>query len=599
MINSLRDYISASMQDCMGLEGSRLSQARRDLKRRFLGMPYEADDERRERGLSTYVDRTVLETVEWAKPGLFRLFSENEILRFEPRSPEQEQAALDAAKYINHLIFYKNIFSIVYNVLSDGLYQRIGWCLVHAPVSRQRRVRRFAGLSREEARALLCGPDLSRPDVEVRVSRRAGKEDGLFDIYVRNTLESQEIRIDPVPSEQVIISADARDVESARFVAHWQVRTASDLRREGWSEELIASLPRFDSGRAMPETRTGRAVNHEGGSSGAGGVGLSGVRGGRAPSDSEFKVYEAWFDFDIDGDGIAEKVKAVYAGDGPDCVLMGWEEWPMYRPPLFAACSVPLPHQAVGLCLADLVSDVQDLRTEVTRQFLDNLALANQGELVVNEGSLEGSVEFDSLLARGVGAVHRIKGDASITPLPAAASTAEALNGIQMCEGLAERRTGISSRVQRLDAASLPHTATAASIIEEAASQRLELVARVFCETFFKPLGRYLLHLVHFVRDMDVEMKLFGRPMALDIRGWDPDMNIAAAAAINGASRSRSVEMYEKILGLQYKFVKEMGEKSPVRLSHLVHTCHKMAEAAGLEAPERFFGRVEAEGRAR
>jgi hypothetical protein len=32
---------------------------------------------------------------------------------------------------------------------------------------------------------------------------------------------------------------------------------------------------------------------------------------------------------------------------------------------------------------------------------------------------------------------------------------------------------------------------------------------------------------------------------------------------------------------------------SPVKLSHIVHTCHKMAEAAGLEAPERFFGSEE------
>ena len=599
MQNAMRAFIAASLQDCMGAEGSPLSQARVALKRRYLGYGYEADAERRERGLSTYVDRTVMETVEWAKPSLMRIFSNTELLRFEPRSPGQEQAAEDASAYINHLIFNKNIFRIVHDVLTDGLYQRLGWCLVHAPARRVRRMRRLSGLSREEVLALMCDPRLA-PEApgapEVSVERR-GEESGqggeqgggpLFDVTIRRFVDSREICLDPVPSEQVLISGDAQDVEHARFIAFWQIRTASDLRREGWPESLIASLPACDSGRSMPETETGRAVNASGLDSAA--------REGRTPSvgavppGREFKIYEAWFDFDANGDGVAEKIKAQFAGEAYNCVLMGWEEWPMYRPPLFSACSVPLPHQVGGLCVADLVSDLQDLRTEVTRQYLDNLALSNQGELVVNEGRLDGSVEFDSLLARGVGAVHRIKGDASITPLPVSTSSADALSGLQMCEGLAERRTGISSRTQSLGEAALPHTATGASIVEEAVNQRMELVARVYSETFFKPLGRYLLHLLYACRDKGLELRLFGRPMAFDLHSWDPDMDIACCAAMSGASRQKQVLTYSKILELQYKMLKELGSASPVGLAHVVHTCHKLAEASGLEAPERFFG---------
>jgi len=600
MRNELRAHIVSALQDCMGAEGTPLSQARAALKRRYLGHGYEADAERRERGLSTYVDRTVMETIEWAKPCLMRIFSNTELLRFEPRSPGQEQAAEDASAYINHLIFNKNIFRLVHDVLTDGLYQRLGWCLVHAPLVRSRRMRRLSGLSREEVLALLCDPKLA-PDApgapEVRVTRRR-RDDSIssgntsaspvYDVLIRRNVESREIRLDPVPSEQVLISGDAQDVEHARFIAFWQIRTASDLRKDGWPETLIASLPPFESGRVMPETEAGRAVNHT--------AGGSALREGRAPQfgavppGREFKIFEAWFDFDIDGDGVAEKVKAVFAGEGPNLAVMGWEEWPMYRPPLFSACSVPLPHPVGGLCVADLVSDVQDLRTEVTRQYLDNLALANQGELVVNEGRLDGSVEFDSLLARGVGAVHRIKGDASITPLPVSTSSADALSGLQMCEGLAERRTGISSRTQSLGEAALPHTATGASIIEEAVNQRMELVARVYAETFFKPLGRYLLHLLYACRDKGLELRLFGRPMAFDLHSWDPDMDIACCAAMSGASRQKQVATYSKILELQYKMLKELGEASPVSLAHVVHTCHKLAEASGLEAPERFFG---------
>jgi hypothetical protein len=290
---------------------------------------------------------------------------------------------------------------------------------------------------------------------------------------------------------------------------------------------------------------------------------------------------------------VTEKVKATWCGENERCVVLDWEEWPLYRAPLFAACSVPLPHQVVGLSLADLVKDLQTLRTEMTRQYLDCLALSNQGELVVNEGSFAGNVELDSLLARGVGAVHRIKGDATITPLPVASSSAEALQGLEMSKDLIERRTGISSRTQSLKADTLQNTATGASIMEEAINQRLELIARVYAETFFKPLGRYLLHLVHCYHDKAIQLRLKGRFMEFDPRTWDPDMDISVAVGLGTGNRSKLVGAYGQILQIQQAFMTQLGPNSPVKLSNLVYTCHKLAEAAGLEAPERFFGTEE------
>jgi hypothetical protein len=252
-----------------------------------------------------------------------------------------------------------------------------------------------------------------------------------------------------------------------------------------------------------------------------------------------------------------------------------------------------MPHQVVGLCLADLVRDLQTLRTEMTRQYLDGLALGNQGEIVVNEGQ-SGSVEYDSLLARGVGSVHRIKGDASITALPVASNIADALQGLEMSKDIIERRTGVSSRTQSLKADALQNTATGAAIMEEAVNQRLELVARVYAETFFKPLGRYLLHLLHCYHDKQIQLRLKDRFMEFNPQDWDPDMDISVAVGLGTGNRSKLLGAYAQILQIQQTMLAQLGPQiSPVKLSHIVHTCHKMAEAAGLEAPERFFGSEE------
>ena len=579
----IRRVIVRETEACMGVEGSKLSGARTTLKKRYLGYGYTVDDDRENKGLSTYVDRTVMETVEWAKPGLMRVFCGDEIIRFEPKTPAQEQAAADATLYVNQVVFGRRMFSLVHDVLADGLYQRVGWCIAHCPEQKERQVRQYAGLSEQEALALLMDDEL---DMEtpgaVDVRRRLTPQGAAYDVTVHGTVVTRDICLDAVPSENVIISADAGDVETARFIAHWQIKTASDLRREGYSQAVINSLPPLDEADSMPETKVGRHINDENGDDGD----------GRSRATREYRVYEAWFDFDLNGDGIAEKVKATYCGEAESCRVLRVEEWPLYRAPLFAACSVPMPHQAVGLCLADLVADVQDVRTEMTRQYLDCLALSNQAELVVNEG-MSGSVEYDSLLARGVGAVHRIRGDAQITPLPVSTSSGDALAGLQMSADLIERRTGISSRTQSLQADTLQNTATGASIMEEAINQRLELIARVYAETFFKPLGRYILHLLHRYQDKAVQLRLKGRFMAFDPRMWDPDMDIAVAVGLGTGNRGKLLAAYQQILQIQQGFISQLGKNSPVRLAHVIYTCHKMAEAAGLESPERFFGTEE------
>ena len=578
----VRRTIVREMERCMGREGSKLSGAREQLKRRYLGHGYGVDEERGERGFSTYVDRTVMETVEWAKPGLMRVFCNDEIIRFDPRTPAEEQAAEDATLYVNQVVFGRNMFRLVHDVLADGLYQRAGWCVAHCPEREETLLQQYAGLSEQEAVALLADPSLEGEEAgEPRVESRVTPQGLRYDISLRRRVKRREIRIDPVPSENVILSADAQDVESARFIACWERKTASDLRREGYGRELIESLPAMDEGEIMPETGVGREVNDE-----------NGMSAGEREGERAYKVYEAWLDFDLNGDNVAEKVKVTFCGEAESCRVLRVEEWPLYRAPLFSACSVPLPHQAVGLCLADLVADVQDLRTEMTRQYLDCLALGNQGELVVNEG-MSGSVEYDSLLARGVGAVHRVKGDASITPLPVATSSGEALQGLEMSSGLIERRTGISSRTQSLQADALQNTATGAVIMEEAVNQRLELIARVYAETFFKPLGRYILHLLNRYHDKAVQIRLKGRFMAFDPRKWDPDMDISVAVGLGTGNRNKLLAAYQQILQIQQSFISQMGKHSPVRLANVIYTCHKMAEAAGLEAPERFFGTEE------
>ena len=585
----VRGIIMRESEHAIGRAGGKLSMERDKLKKRYLGYGYSVDDDREERALSTYVDRSVMETVEWAMPGLMRVFAGgDEIIRFDPRTPQQEQAAADATLYVNQVVFGRNIFQLIHDTLKDGLYQRVGWCLAHAPRVEKPRVDQYAGLNEMQAQALIT--ELETKDVrDVEVTQYVSDEGmPLFDVTARTVTVSHEIKLDPVPSENVLISQDAADVEHARFIAHWEIRSASELLKEGYSREMLDSLPRYNSADEPEEKIVAENVNADSTE--------STDDSSATEENRKYRIYEAWLDVDVNGDGLAEKVKATYCGDGDDAVtVMKVEEWPLYRAPLFAACSVPLPHQVVGLCLADFVSDVQDLRTDLTRQYLDALALGNSGEIVVDLGQngATGWVDMDSLLARGPGAVHRVKGGASIQPLSVPTNAAQAVQGIELSESLIEKRTGVTSRTQSLKADTLQNTATGAAIMEEAINQRLEMIARVYAENFFKPLGRFVLHLLHKYQDQAIQLRLKGKFMQFDPRAWDPDMDISVAVGLGTGNRQKMLETYKGILQIQQAFIANLGANSPVRLKNVIYTCHKMCEAAGLEAPERFFGTEE------
>ncbi len=308
----LRKAVGREVSHCIGRDGGKLSGDRVNLKKRYLGNGYSDDDERSERGLSTYVDRTVLETVEWAKPSLMRVFCNDEIIRFDPRSPEQEQAAADATLYVNQVVFGRSMFALVHDVLADGLYQRVGWCLAHCPARTERRMSQYKGLTQQEATALLSDPSIGQAEGDVLVERQQTPYGDLYDVTLHQDVKIREVRLDPIPSEHVLISSDARDVESARFVACWTVKTASDLLKEGYAKELIDDLPSMDDEDEMPETAAGREVNDDGTDSHDGSRGAT----------REFRIYEAWLDFDINGDGIAEKVKVTYCGEDSACKIL-------------------------------------------------------------------------------------------------------------------------------------------------------------------------------------------------------------------------------------------------------------------------------------
>lgn len=588
----LRKSISAQAPLCLGQEGGKLSNDRTRLKALYLGQPYKADKELSADGWSTYIDRTVMETVEWCKPSLFRIFGAgDELIRFDAIGKDDEQAAQDATDWVNS-IFGRNAFTLVHHSLTDGLYQRLGWAKAWYEKTEKVDVDEREGLLEEEALAAVLDSGVPMEDVEVSKrladdSKPAGPDNPeVFDLTIRRRHEIREIRIEPVPSENVLFLQDARDIEKCRLTIHWEDRTVSELLEEGHDEDLVKDLPSISASKSvdMPEKDIGRSVNSESPN--------GDPDAGDDNSTRLVRIFEAYTYADINGDGRAEMVKVVYGGELGDAKILSWEEWPLGRPPLFPVASVPLPHSIAGLCVADLVEDLQSLKSELTRYGLDNLYLNNQGEIVINK-SAGGSYNLDQLLARRAGGVYETEGPVQVTPLAVANTGTESLAWLEKASEAQRTRTGIDSNSAGVNADALQGTATGAEIQEEIQNLRVELIARIYAETFFKPLGRYILRLATKYQDKPLQMKVKGRYLDLDPKTFNLDWDVRPAVGLGTGNRSKLAGTYAEILSIQREIMAALKDKSPIGMRHVIYTCHKLAEARGLESPERFFGSLE------
>ncbi len=79
-------------------------------------------------GRSRAVSTDVADTVEGLMPSLMDIFAgSDEVVRFEPVGPEDEEAAQQETDYVNHVFMQQNPgFMVLYSFIKDALLQKVG-----------------------------------------------------------------------------------------------------------------------------------------------------------------------------------------------------------------------------------------------------------------------------------------------------------------------------------------------------------------------------------------------------------------------------------------------------------------------------------------
>src|ERR1700754_5341589 len=126
-IADLKSMLAAEKVNALAaLSAAELSQERAD------AMDYYLDDMRKDmpaqEGRSRAVSTDVADTIEGLMPSLMDIFAgSDEVVRFEPVGPEDEEAAQQETDYVNHVFMQQNPgFMGIYLFIKDALLSKVG-----------------------------------------------------------------------------------------------------------------------------------------------------------------------------------------------------------------------------------------------------------------------------------------------------------------------------------------------------------------------------------------------------------------------------------------------------------------------------------------
>jgi len=572
--------ISAELKDAVGQDGDELSAARAEALSYYHGKPLGTERS----GHSTLVARNVLEVVEWVLPALARIFlASDRIAIVEPTKPgeAEAQAAETATEYITQIWYRDNDgFSLLLDFIKDGLLAKIGWIKRWWQEKVTQETESYTGLTPIEYQAKYA--ELSaKGQVEVLESREYTDPalGALHDCTLQITTEDSRVVLEGVPPEEIVFSPRCKRGYMP-FVCHKRARTFSDLLQDGYDEDSIRECL-GEGGALSPDEALQRQTPP---------AGLF-----DDPVDESMKtVYceESYLLMDYNQDGIAELCKVMTVNDATR-VLLRRDGKPDIEAvdeiPLVWWTPVPMPHTlSSSLSMADLVMDLQRIKTALLRQMLDNIYLTNNPRIIVGDNASNENTQHDILHSQP-GGIIRARDPAGIVPhiTPFVAGSAFPL--VEYLDQTMEVRSGVARHNQGLNPDDLNKTATGVSLIQAAASQRCELIARILGRSV-QELVRGILGLVRRHQQQARVVMVTGKPLTMDPSLWREELDVSVNVGLGTGSRDKITQDLMAILQLQNGIVQLQGGPSgPLVYPKNVFDALERLTEIGMGFKESFF----------
>jgi hypothetical protein len=541
----------------------------------YLGLPNGSEVEGRSQVTST----DVADTIEWIMPQVMKSFTQNnEVVIFDPTSEGDEEQAEMESEYVYDVLMKKNKgFIVLHQFVKDALMQRNGLLKVYYVEEETVETKDFTGLNVEQLNMIVADDSIELLElsegIDTEMSMQAQREIKYFNIKVKITKTKQKIQIDPVPPEEFRINSfhNSIDTSEARFTAHVLTKTVSDLRKLGIPDKTLAEM---NEGSEFIDKLYRFSMQDEDSS-----ISYESVD----ESQRLVEVSECYMQMDIDGSGISQLVKVLVAGGDTPTHVLSIET--IDSMPWISTTAFLMSHKYQGLSVYDRIKEIQDQKTALWRNMLDNVYLQNNQRNEV----LEGSVNMDDLLVSRPGGVIRVKRSGAVRPLPTPQMGQDAYNMMEYLDRVRAGRSGVDP----------DGTATPSNIGDRVGSEGVErlmnakeelvgLIIRVIAETGLKPL-------CYKIRDLSVahvdavsDFKFRGQWQQINPAAWGERTSCTVRVGTGTGNHGSQVGALQQVMDIQERVLQNPSQNI-VNQKKVFDAIDDFCKFSGLNGAIRYF----------
>jgi hypothetical protein len=582
--SQVKAILDAHIRNSMGYIGGELSDQRSRAMDYYLSEPFGDEAE----GRSKVVSSDVMDTIEWIMPSMMRTFTAtDDAVRFDAQNEDDTKAAEQETDYVNHVFYKENKgFLVLYTWIKDALLQKNGIVKSFWEESKEETREEYVNLTDDQFMSLMQDEELKAIEYaenpQTQIDPQTGKP-VLFtthDVVFKRTKIKGQAKIINIAPEDFFISKGhpSIDIKDVPFCAHRAKKTASELLEMGVSQDVIDKLPssqEVDSEEKIKRNQLDDEFtdfNQE----------------SADKSVREITIYECYIRMDYDGDGIAELRKITKAGEqiidkeGPGGVEVD-------AIPFTAITPVILCHKFFGLSVADLVMDLQKIKSTIWRQMLDNMYLSNNGRNAINKNL----VNIDDLLTSRPGGIVRVDGDPStaIVPLVTQPLNPTSYQMIEYIDRVREGRTGVSQAAMGLNDNLLNNNKGDPTVarVMTAAEQRVELIARIFAETGIKSLFLRLHELLMKHQDQEKIVQLRNEWIPIRPQEWRTRTDMTVNVALGNGERQQAMQSMMMILNMYKDIIASGGLDVLVTLPNIYRAAIDTVKLSGIKNPSVYF----------
>lgn len=246
-----------------------------------------------------------------------------------------------------------------------------------------------------------------------------------------------------------------------------------------------------------------------------------------------------------------------------------------------------MQHKHTGMSFVDIVKDLQLLSSVLVRQLLDNTYKQNVDKTYISEDALtEDGSTMEALLNT----------QAEYVPVRGAAPNAVFKNApnsviqsllpvIQHVDMARANRTGVTPE-SGVDANALQEVRQEVfSNAMDRASQRIEMLVRIFAETGYRQLFLKCHQLLRSHWDLETTIKLRGEWVDVDPQGWRDRTDLTINVGLGLNTKPQQLGLLIQLLSMQ----KEALAAGMADYDKLFNTLEKLVNTAGLGDVRQYF----------